>query len=173
MNNNVPTFRFNFSENFNQQLEYFSKIHKDDDRFDFKEYWDEWIENNEELIDCEKKRLKCIGYEGDVMNKMYVSARYYFRKKNVINYENKNKNQRCDRVTINKEILNLMDEHIKENKLNKNYTPKIGYEEFIKENNLIIESEIINLLNFIDDRNNIEKKIKKTYKNRFYLICRK
>lgn len=171
MNNIVPIFRFNFSENFNKQLEYFSKIHKNDDRFDFKEYWDKWTENNEELIDSEKKRLKCLGYEGDVINKMYVSARYYFRKKNDSNFEN-NK-QRCERVIVNKQLLKLMDEHIKKNKLNKTYTPKNGYEEFLTENNSIVETEISNLLNFINDRNTIEKKIKKTYKNRFYLICRK
>lgn len=183
MNNNVPIFRYNFSENFNQKLEYFSNIHKNDDRFDFKEYWDEWVENNEEIINYEKRRLKCLGYEGDVINKMFISARYYFRKKNntnilnnyanCINKVNDNKQNKCERVTINKELLKLMDEHIKKNKLNKNYTPQFGYEEFIKENNLIVELEILNLLIFINGRNNIEKKIKKTYKNRFYLICRK
>ena len=61
--NKVPIFRFNFSEEFNKELGYFAKLHKHEDRIDFKENWQEWIEENEDLINEEKKRLVNLGYE--------------------------------------------------------------------------------------------------------------
>ena len=67
----VPTFRFNFSEEFNKELEYFSKLHKNDDQADFKKCWTEWINDNEKSIDNEKRRLKYLGYDGNVDDKMY------------------------------------------------------------------------------------------------------
>jgi hypothetical protein len=164
----VPTFRFNFSEEFNKELEYFSKLHENDDRADFKKCWTEWMNDNEKNIDNEKRRLKCLGYDGNVDDKMYTSVRYYFRKK----YQ-KEKKTRSIRVKINKEILQLMDEHINKNKLIVGYTPQTGYYDFCKENDDMIKREMLNLLQQIEDADNIKTKVKKTYKNRFYLLCRK
>ena len=42
---------------------------------------EEWKEENIEVIDRETSYMINMGYEGDVVNKMYKSARYYFKNK--------------------------------------------------------------------------------------------
>jgi Fe-S cluster biosynthesis and repair protein YggX len=163
---NVPIFRFNFSEEINKELGYFAKLHKHEDRTDFKENWQKWIEENEELINEERKRLKNLGYDGDIKDKMYKSTRYYFRKKPLRNEPI----ERGTRIVVSKELLEQMDEHIKNNHFNQNYTPQIAYEEFYKEHTELIDNEIHELN--IDDNETSQNKIKKTYKNRFYVIVR-
>ena len=74
-------YRFKFTEDFMSELYKFSKIHQFDDRKDFKEAWKIWTEENEQIIDSEMCRLLHLGYNGDVLDKMFKSARYYFRKK--------------------------------------------------------------------------------------------
>jgi hypothetical protein len=163
---NVPIFRFNFSEEINKELGYFAKLHKHEDRTDFKENWQKWIEENEDLINKESERLKTLGYDGDIKDKMYKSTRYYFRKKPLRNEPI----ERGTRVVVSKELLEQMDEHIKNNHFNQNYTPQIAYEEFCNEYAELINNEI-NELN-IDNNETSQNKIKKTYKNRFYVIVR-
>lgn len=79
--NNINIYRYKFAERINELLLIFSKIHQYDDRKTFKEAWEIWREDNKEILDCEIERLKEINYEGDIINKMFKSARYYFRKK--------------------------------------------------------------------------------------------
>jgi hypothetical protein len=78
---NAPIFRFKFTEAFMEDLYKFSKIHQYDHRKDFKEAWTIWIEENNDIIDEEVERLLALGYDGDILDKMFKSARYYFRKK--------------------------------------------------------------------------------------------
>ena len=75
-------FRYKFSEPFVADLYNFAKIHQYDDRKVFKEEWKLWAEDNELIVNGEKERLQNLNYEGDVLDKMFKSARYYFRKKN-------------------------------------------------------------------------------------------
>ena len=167
----IPTFRFNFSNHFIQELGYFAKLHNHEDRHDFKENWEEWIENNTEMVDFEKERLANLGYVGDIEDKMYESARYYFRKKT----NNREETTRCTRITVRKQLLDKMDQHIFSCNFNEKYTPQIAYEEFCKENTELIQDEF----NYLDEmqvdnfENNFENKIKKTYKTRFYVNVRK
>jgi Fe-S cluster biosynthesis and repair protein YggX len=169
--NNVPIFRFNFSEEFNKELGYFAKLHKHEDRIEFKENWKEWIEENEELINEEKKRLVNLGYEGDIEDKMYTSVRYYFRKK-PLRTEPVKRGER-ERIVMSKKLLHQMDKHIKNNNFNGNYTPQIAYEDFCNEyQELITTTFEVEELN-MEDNEFLQNKIKKTYKNRFYVIIRK
>jgi hypothetical protein len=83
-------FRFKFTENFMEELSNFSKIHQYDHRKDFKEAWVKWAAENEELVTKEVERLVALGYpnEEDIVDdKMFKSARYYFRKKSTIKAE--------------------------------------------------------------------------------------
>jgi hypothetical protein len=77
--------------------------------------------------------------------------------------------QRCPRVVVSKELLREIDNHIKNNHFNENYTPQIAYEDFCN-----YQSDLINIemqrLNMDDEI--MHNKIKKTYKNRFYVIIR-
>ena len=74
-------FRFNFSEEILEKLNYFSKTHKLDDRHVFKSAWVEWLKENEAIVLTESNRLNKLGYNGNVIDKMFFSVRYYLRKK--------------------------------------------------------------------------------------------
>lgn len=158
-------YRFNFSPEFIAELEYFAKIHKYEDKNGFKEKWTEWVEENKELIDAEKERLEELNYDGDIDNKMYTSARYYFRKKKEEKVEPK---KRKVYVPISKEILGIIDEHISENYDNSGYTQQNGFEDFYEENEDLLEYDII-----LSSKENLKDKIKKTYKNRYYIFIKK
>jgi hypothetical protein len=167
--NKVPIFRFNFSEEFNKELGYFAKLHKHEDRIEFKENWQKWIEENEYLINEEKKRLITLGYEGDVEDKMYKSVRYYFRKKPL----RTEPIERGERIVVSKELLNQIDQHIKNNNFTGNYTPQVAYEDFYNQYTDLITTAFEEAELNIDDDKFLQNKIKKTYKNRFYIIIRK
>ena len=79
----IQTFRFTFTDEFNKELFIFAKVHQHDERKEFKESWKNWIEEEDikPLINIELKQLREKGFEGDAMDKMFKSARYYFRKK--------------------------------------------------------------------------------------------
>ena len=67
---------------------------------------------------------------------------------------------------LSSELLNAMDKYIKTN----NQKPSVGYHDFCTLNNTILDNEKLILKNNNLDNNLINYKIKKTYKNRYYLI---
>jgi len=72
---NATIFRYKFTDDFTSDLYKFSKIHQYDARQDFKEAWLKWTEENGEIVAKEMRRLIEIGYEGDVLDKMFKSYR--------------------------------------------------------------------------------------------------
>ena len=84
-NSNVKLqkFRFNFEEKIANEISEFIKIHCFDSRKTFKEEWEKWIVTDEikKLVENETIRLETEGFYGDVAEKMFVSCRYYFLKK--------------------------------------------------------------------------------------------
>jgi hypothetical protein len=166
----LPTliYRFKFTEDFMEELYKFSKIHQYDERKDFKEAWKLWTEENEEIIDEETTRLTSLGYDGDVMDKMFKSARYYFRKKST---EKKEPRQRRQYISVNRELLDAMDNHIEENIFNVDYQPKTGFISFCKANEVVLKETIAKIFEQgVKDSSLIEDKIKKTYKNRYFML---
>jgi hypothetical protein len=158
-------FRYKFSDSFTQELYEFSKIHQYDDRATFKDEWTTWTEENEELIETEIKRLETLGYQGNILNKMFKSSRYYFRKKST---EKKAPAPRRSYVSVSQDILNNMDEHI-----SKTYTskPSISFIDYCKENTETLQEEVKSLCaKGMTDPVEIRDKIKKTYKNRYFVI---
>jgi hypothetical protein len=150
------------------ELYKFSKIHQYDHRKDFKEAWQIWIEENDDIVEEETARLFEQGYQGDVLDKMFKSARYYFRKKSV---EKKNPKQRRSYISVNRELLDAMDMHIEDNFTKENYQPKIGFLEFCKENDILLKETISGMFEKnITNAELIEDKIKKTYKNRYFMF---
>ena len=105
----VNIFRYKFTNEFMTELFVFSKIHQYDKRSDFKEAWEKWIHENSELVDSEVRRIINLGYDGNVVDKMYKSARYYFRKKST---EKKAPKDRRIYINIQKDLLNSIDRHI-------------------------------------------------------------
>ena len=176
MNNNVDipelrkkTFRFKFTEETQNSLAYFADVHKLDDRVTFKEEWGNWIKENDTMLKKETQYLQEMGYDGNVENKMFKSARYYFKNKKPKDVEDQEPKQRRKYIKVDKNILKLIDTHIDENVNNENYKPATGFEMF----KTIFENELSNEIKRIKETCNIndediEQKMKKTYKNRYF-----
>ena len=164
------TYRFKFSKDFLENLKEFTRIHKFDNAKVFKENFNEWKDENKDVISREVLYMRNIGYEGDVIEKMYKSARYYFKNKSDEKVKPKKRRQY---IGIDIILKDKMDEFI-QNKLNgKGDTPKPAdaYTEFIENssNRLILSSEKTRLISFGLDEEGVNKKFKKTFKNRYFL----
>ena len=169
--NNINIYRYKFTNDFTNELFKFSKVHQYDHRKDFKEAWEIWMGDNENIVDEEVRRLTNLGYEGDIIDKMFKSARYYFRKKST---EKKAPAKRRIYVGSQKDLLETMDEHIKSHINSGDFKPSEGFDEFCKENVDILKEQVNMLCRAgFTDPNEIKSKIKKTYKNRYFLIISK
>jgi len=161
-------YRYKFTAEFMEMLYQFSKIHQYDERPIFKEEWNNWVEENDEKVGEEVKRLDSLGYEGDIIDKMFKSARYYFRKKSISKKEPK---QRRLYVSCKKDILDAMDSHIEKGMQTPEYKPSEGFDDFCSNNKDLLKDEIQHLIESkITDAKEIMSKVKKTYKNRYFIV---
>jgi hypothetical protein len=167
---NINIFRYKFADDFTCELFKFSKIHQYDHRKDFKEAWKTWLQENEEIVEEETRRLKNLDYQGNIEDKMFKSARYYFRKKST---EKKAPVKRRDYVGVNKLLLGAMDDHIRRG-IQEEFKPSSGFDDFCNQNKDLLKEEVTTLCkNGFTDSNEIKNKIKKTYKNRYFLQINK
>ena len=168
MTTQANIYRYKFNDVFVEQLSRFAKIHQYDHRKDFKEAWTKWLDEHEEMVSDEVRRLTNLDYKGDIIDKMFKSARYYFRKKST---EKKAPTTRRDYVGVGKDILAAMDEHIKTNL--SNIKPSTGFLDFCKQEIELLEQEVQHLVELgFTDSNEIQYKMKKTYKNRYFMTIR-
>ena len=165
--NNI--FRYKFTDEFTNILCEFSKIHQYDDVKTFKEAWTTWVEEHNSIVEDEIIRLSRTGYDGDILKKMFVSARYYYRKKDLSKpTEQKPRNKY---VSVSQDLLIEMDKYIQENPT---IQPKIAFENFCQSNVDLIKSEVKNLYKAgIKDIEEIKQKVKKTYNNRYFVLIKK
>jgi hypothetical protein len=174
-------YRYSLSEELNNELSRFAKNHQNDHRKEFKQAWIQWREEKDELFQIEIKKHQDFGYQGDIEDKIFKSARYYFRKKSTIaekkapnpdpekDSESEAKPEKTTNkyVTVNKELLEIMDEYLKKHSQLK---PAKSFMNFCNDHPETIEKE----MKFLQNVKNIEtekerrEKIKKTYKNRYY-----
>jgi hypothetical protein len=142
------------------------------------------------MIEEEIQTLTTTGFDGDVLDKMFKSARYYYRKK-LVKDGPKEQKPRKKYERLDSEILEEMDQHImseiKENTvlqrrsvdqeealLSIRASPSVSFEKYciLYKDNFLEEAR----LEFPDQditKNQltcIVDKFKKTYKNRFYVI---
>ena len=168
----LPIYRYKFTDTVVNILTEFGKTHQYDPRKVYKEAWEMFISDNEETLQREARRLYELGYEGDCYDKMYKSARYYFRKKSLTKKEPK---LRRKYISCDRDVLDAMDEHVNNGIKNQgnNFKPSDGYDDFIKNNQDMILEEITRMIESgFTDKTSIIKKIKKTYKNRYFQIIR-
>lgn len=161
-------YRYKFTPQFTSQLYIFSKTHQYDHRHDFKEAWQVWADNNIDMVEEEMRRLMEMGYTGDINDKMFKSARYYFRKKSTVKKE---PSKRKLYVSSSKPLLAAMDDHIKLSMTaEENFKPSTGFDEFCKQHVSLIKEQVLTLSRAgVTNSAEIKGKIKKTYKNRYFL----
>jgi len=165
---NIQIYRYTFTTDFMNQLSVFSKVHQYDHRKVFKEAWEVWLEENENIVALEDKRLKELGYDGNVTDKMFKSARYYFRKKST---EKKALTERREYVGTQRRFLDAIDKHILSGLATKNVKPSDGFDDFCKTNLDFLKNEVELLCKHgFRNSDEIKHKIKKTYKNRYFLL---
>jgi hypothetical protein len=90
---------------------------------------------------------------------------------NTVNTQNTEKKRR-NYITMLESTLVAMDEHIKLSlTADAEFKPSDGYSEFCEKNVLVLRTEIQRMVvENIIDKKDIAEKIKKTYKNRYYMI---
>jgi len=168
-----PIYRFKFSSECQLALEIFASTHRYDEISNFREKWESWYNANSTLINVEQSRLKSLGCNKDIKDKMYKSVRYYFKNKPS---EKKKPMKRKTYISLSKCILNDISRHISEVASVDNMKPAYGYNNFLGNSryNNMIQDEQQRLQNDFDmSELDAENKIKKTYKNRFFLYQKK
>ena len=162
----IQTLRHDFGEKIMEELKYFATIHKYDERKVFKEAWNQWTNQDsiQMQIQEEVERLKNAGYEGDVLDKMFKSARYYFRKKQ----EKTEEVQRKQYISLCPRFLEQIDIFIMELLKSESHSPASAYENFCKHKKDLIVSQVNVLINLKTEE--IYIKLKKTFKNRFHVM---
>lgn len=160
-------YRYKFSDDFLQEMLAFVEVHRLDDISVFNEAWKKWVEEHPTVYLAEHRRLKNVGYEGDVILKMYKSARYYF--KNKVIFEKAPKKRR-NYIRIDKSVLSLMDTHIEQIKVGK---PAELYNNFNEKYMSVLNALKVQLHRRGLDKDEIALKLKKTYKNRYYKFITK
>ena len=178
----IQTLHFNFSEEIIIELSYFAEIHRNDKRKDFKESWEKWITTDSiaQVIQTEIDYQYKKGFVGDVIDKMFKSVRYYFRKKLIKNaVKNVEKKPRKPYISLCPQFLAEIDKHaieiIKEhstrtdNKTTADISPAFAYTNFCETNQTSLYEQIEQLVDLLEYPD-ISEKMKKTYKNRFHLM---
>ena len=178
-------FRFDFAPNVVSKISEFALYQYDKNRKEYKKAWEPWCEENKEMIAEEIRRLKETGYDGDITDKMYKAGRYYFRKKSKkarkeqeqgtveVEVEVEVVKKKRLYIMVKSETIAYIDTHIKQHINDNDFSPKTGYDKFLKTSVEIVRSESENLkrkFELSDD--DIRSKIKKTYKNRYYIMTR-
>ena len=179
------TFRHNFSESIMKSLYGFAKMHQYDARNDYKDAWKDWTESNEVAIQEEKARLKGNGFTGDFQDKMYKSGRYYFRNKKDFGERKKESVVRKQYIALDNDLIEIMDNHIMRYGYGQGQgqgqvqgqgqihwdglKPAICFEEFCIRHEEVIDEEEKRLFEeYGVAQEAYSKKIKKTYKNRYF-----
>jgi|TARA_A100001015_G_scaffold115495_1_gene128238 hypothetical protein len=157
-------YRYKLNSNIVALVEEFAKLHQYDNRKEYKEAWDEYLEEHKEEIKREENRLTSLGYEGDINDKMFKSGRYYYRNKPITKTKPKDRRKY---ISLSDTIVNSMSNYISTSGLE--LKPAEGYEKYSESNKLLIKEEIDRLKKEgVLSQEDILLKIKKSYKNRYF-----
>lgn len=164
-------FRYKLSDEIMTCIAQFAKIHQLDDRHTYKEAWTVWLSENQDQVEREIQRLQQLDYQGDILDKMFKAGRYYFREKLPKNKREKNPAEKKKReyIVMEPELIQAMDLHLKRST---NLKPALAYEQFCNEHLALLRKEITRLLNENFPKEKISSKLKKTYKNRYFIAKR-
>ena len=190
-NNTVSTYRFKYTPDFQQRLSEFATKHADKSKKEFDVCFKNWCSINKEHVDNEYQTLVNQGYNRDFQHRMYLSVRYYFRNKkkkgdnanNMLSRSGKHTTCKSDKkktklkyVRIADELKTLMKQHIYDNKGN-NKSPKEMFGLFHNSANEEIQRFLKSEKTKLQENGYSDKdvlfRIKKTYKNQYFVALRK
>ena len=167
------TYRFKLNSELSSAIKVFSLKYKNASRSDFKKSFDLWEKSNNELICLEQRRLLNLGYAGDFKDKIYKSARYYYKNKNKENPakpETDDKKLSSTYIPRNSKFLEFVENYIHKH----NMKQSLLYKQFINETSDKIVAEIENEINRLKTFQLTNKqsfqKIKKQFNNAYYKI---
>jgi len=173
-------YRHKIGHNVLEKLLPFARLHADLPSKEFKTKWEIWCMTNELLISGEEERLVADGYAGDVVAKLYRSARYYFKKKPpALDHPSlppPRKPNAKQYISLSPVILSSMDLHLRET-IHDSLSPATLYSQYIATHThlmplLTSEAHRLRTHAGLSD-NEILLKLKKTYKNRYNMIVKK
>jgi len=156
-------YRYKFSPEFTNKLLAFIDIHRFDSAPIFKDEWHKWYAGNGELVQRENRRLVELGYVGDVSDKMYKSARYYYKNKPTVS---RRPQKRRKYIRLSGDILALMDDHIGDNR----EKPSVSFQMFMEKHKEQMASLKTELREKGVKNEDFDIKIKKTFKNRYFRL---
>ena len=135
------------------------------DGYDFDDYWEEWTstERIQVMFKIEEERLQTLGWKGNILVKIKTSIKYYYLNQDKTKKSTKKK--RRNYVNMDENISILMNEFIKNTEIKK---PAKAYDDFVKKNKNSYNNECKRLKDYMI-KDEIPLKIKKTFKNKFYL----
>lgn len=163
------TYRFKFNKELLDSIKEFSKLHSNDNCDDFLDAFHLWKRVNNEIISLEEKRILDLGFNGNIEEKIYKSARYYFKNKKNTTYK-LNKQLKTNYIPRNPVFFKMMETYINKNPIK----ASLLYKEFINETDTYILSEInteiVRLKTFELNQTECLQKIKKMFNNAYYKI---
>lgn len=163
------TYRFKFNKELLDSIKEFSKLHSNDNCDDFLDAFHLWKRVNNEIISLEEKRILDLGFNGNIEEKIYKSARYYFKNKKNTSYK-LNKQLKTNYIPRNPVFFKMMETYINKNPIK----ASLLYKEFINETdtNILseINTEIVRLKTFELNQTECLQKIKKMFNNAYYKI---
>ena len=181
----LQTNRYKFTKEISGMLSDFSKLHQYDGSKEYKAAWKNWIKEAEveHKLEEEKCRLIKAGMMDDVMTRLYNSSRYYYRKK--VNPLDKTPKERKKYEGLSTDVLRRMDAQIireingsidmtDDDKFVSRFMPAKSFEIYMRENpdgvSELLSGDSSSAEERRSETDQIMKRLKKTYKNRFYKI---
>ena len=176
--NKKPIFRFKFSDSLLEKITTFSQTNKESCSKMFRHNFDNFMIENREMVNKEKEKYDQYGYKGDIEEKIYRSARYYFKNKETKNTISNNsikteKQKRRNYIKRDEVFIEAVHEHAVVCVRN-NVKPSVAFSEFIEHTNYknLYLKEYRRVNTILEDDKATLAKIKKTYKNIYFTIKR-
>jgi hypothetical protein len=173
--------KYNFSQRFGEQLYAFSEEHHKDHFKVFNKALEEWSKDHEQEIADEINAIQRAGFTGtpeDIMDKIKISARFYYRKKSKREEKHPKKKEKQPYIGLSKQFIIQIDEYIKDvlisSKDAKRFNRKEAFDKFTSSHIENIKCELAELKSKYDEEEaeynpkEIANKFKKAFENRYY-----
>jgi hypothetical protein len=176
----LPVYRHSFTPDITEKLRCFSVMHKDLDRKAFQLAWQNWVDEHTAEVAEEVARMHTQGFTGDVVDKMYKSARYYYRKRAArlpapqlpAEAKKQKQTQHAKFALKNKErgayqmLLRAIKRHLEMVQMK----PKAGFESFCRTHAGLLREIITNTVKTPAELYDFNQQLKKSFKNQYYTL---